>query len=66
MRLDEDKLLFKTLLVNAGDSLNIVNEYVEKDFFKKDYETITVNLLYESVSYKDCRESLIRLKNFLN
>ena len=53
---------------SAQDGISIgtiLNNIIEEDFFKKDYEGTTFTLLYEQISYQKCKDTLIRLKDFL-
>ena len=54
---------------SAKDGVNIsdiLSKIIEDDFFKKDYEGTTFNLLYEQIPYLNCKDSLIKLRNFLS
>ena len=43
----------------------LLDQILNEGTFKNDYETSTVNLLYEKYSYEKCCESLRRLQEFL-
>ena len=44
---------------------DLVNRIVVEQSFKKDYEGITMLLLYEKCSYQNCENALIKLQKFL-
>lgn len=49
-----------------GMKLNqLIDAIIKNESFKKDYETKTEILLYENYPYETCKESLIKLKDFL-
>ena len=44
----------------------IIESIIDEDFFKSDYETNTKYLLYKTIKYSDCIETLKTLRDFLN
>lgn len=44
---------------------DILHEIISTNSFKKDYEHLTINLLYESYSYNKCKEDVIKIIRFL-
>ena len=48
-----------------GIDMNILlQEIIDKDIYKKDYEEITSKMLFEEVSYETAKETLQRIVNF--
>lgn len=55
--------------LSAMDNISLVavlKEIVEKDYYKKDYEDITCNLLFEKVDYITVKESLIDIVRIIS
>lgn len=44
---------------------DILHEIISTKAFKKDYDHLTNNLLYENYSYNKCEEDIIKIENFL-
>ena len=44
---------------------DLMNKILTEQSYKKDYESITMTLLYEEYPYRICEQSLIELTNFL-
>ena len=42
----------------------LLQEIIDKDIYKKDYEEITSKMLFEEVSYETAKEALQRIVNF--
>ena len=52
---------------SAKDGINmniLLQEIIDKDIYKKDYEEITSKMLFEEVSYETAKETLQRIVNF--
>lgn len=55
--------------LSAMDNISLVavlKEIVEKDYYKKDYEDITCNLLFEKVDYNTVKKSLIDIVGIIS
>ena len=54
--------------VSAKDGVflhEILTKIIEEETFKGDYESLTMPLLYENYTYKQCEQSLVILRDFL-
>lgn len=54
--------------VSAKDGVflhEILTKIIEEETFKGDYESLTMPLLYENYTYKQCEQSLVMLRDFL-
>lgn len=52
--------------LSAQDGINlwaVLYEALNSDFYKKDYQEITQNILFESVTYEQCKQTIL---SFLN
>ena len=60
LKVREERKLHKTCL-SAQDGVNIktcIQEIIDKDVYKKDYENITFPLIFDNASYRTVKENL--------
>ena len=51
---------------SAQDGVNVkkcIQEIIDKDIYKRDYESITSSLIFDNVDYKTVKMNLIRISS---
>ena len=59
--LHNNKQLFSDILNACSEDTGIARAILDKDYFKKDYEDATEELLFDKVNYKMTKEKLLKI-----